>query len=121
MADDPTTPDCDESKLLLRKPDGTIQYRPINSVDPPGHQRPVRLQRHRRASTASSAATTTTRSGAALGNDIIEGDSGDDVALGGEGNDRITDLDGADILKGGPGNDSIDAGPGNDIVIGGDG
>ena len=25
--DDPTTTDCDESKLLLRKPDGTIQYR----------------------------------------------------------------------------------------------
>ena len=36
VADDPTTTDCDESLLLLRKPDGTIQYRAINTVDPPG-------------------------------------------------------------------------------------
>src|SRR5262249_17750577 len=35
VADDPTT-DCDETALLLRKPDGTIQYKSINSVDPPG-------------------------------------------------------------------------------------
>ena len=51
----------------------------------------------------------------------IEGNGGDDVALGGEGNDIITDLSGADVLKGGPGNDALDAGPGNDIVLGGDG
>ena len=36
VADDPTTTDCDESKLLLRKPDGTIQYRAVNTVDPSG-------------------------------------------------------------------------------------
>ena len=36
VADDPTTTDCDENQLLLRKPDGTIQYRAINSVDPSG-------------------------------------------------------------------------------------
>ena len=36
VADDPSTTDCDENKLLLRKPDGTIQYRAINSVDPSG-------------------------------------------------------------------------------------
>ena len=57
----------------------------------------------------------------APGNDVIEGNGGDDVALGGDGNDIITDLDGADVLKGGPGNDAIDAGPGNDIVLGADG
>ena len=27
---------CDENQLLLRKPDGTIQYRAINNVDPSG-------------------------------------------------------------------------------------
>ena len=73
------------------------------------------------ASTASPAATTTTPSGVAAGNDRIEGNGGDDVALGGDGNDIITDLDGADTLKGGPGNDAMDAGPGNDLVIGADG
>jgi len=36
VADDLTTTDCDESKLLMRQPDGTIQYRQVNSVDPPG-------------------------------------------------------------------------------------
>ena len=30
------TTDCDESLLLQRKPDGTIQYRAVNSVDPVG-------------------------------------------------------------------------------------
>ena len=47
VADDPTT-DCNENLLLLRKPDGTIQYQEKNTVDPSRHQRPVRLQRHRR-------------------------------------------------------------------------
>jgi hypothetical protein len=35
VADDPST-DCNETLLLLRKPDGTIQYKSINTVDPPG-------------------------------------------------------------------------------------
>ena len=55
------------------------------------------------------------------GNDILEGNGGDDVTLGGDGNDRITDLAGADVLKGGPGNDALDGGPGDDIPMGGDG
>ena len=68
--------------------------------------------------TGSSAATTTTPSGVATVNDVIEGNGGDDVALGGEGNDIITDLAGADVPKGGPGNDAIDAGIGDDIPMG---
>ena len=36
VADDPTTTDCNENRLLLRQPNGTIQYRAINSVDPSG-------------------------------------------------------------------------------------
>jgi hypothetical protein len=35
VADDPNT-ECDETALLLRKPDGTIQYRARNSVNPSG-------------------------------------------------------------------------------------
>src|SRR4051794_2072935 len=33
--DNPNT-QCDENQLLLRKPDGTIQYRAVNNIDPPG-------------------------------------------------------------------------------------
>src|ERR1700709_347029 len=36
VAEDPSNTDWAESKLLLRKPDGTIQYKAINSVDPAG-------------------------------------------------------------------------------------
>src|SRR3954452_4298583 len=36
VADDPSTPDCDESLLLMRMPDGTIEYRQRNTVDPSG-------------------------------------------------------------------------------------
>ncbi len=53
--------------------------------------------------------------------DRIEGNGGDDVALGGEGDDILTDLSGADVLKGGPGDDAIDMGMGDDISMGGDG
>ena len=45
--DDPNT-DCDENQLLLRKPDGTIQYRAVQRRRPVRHQRPVRVQRQRR-------------------------------------------------------------------------
>ncbi len=120
VADDPGTPDCDESKLLLRKPDGTIQYRLINSVDPPGINGQSVYNGTSAADRIFGGNDNDTFWGG-LGNDIIEGNNGDDVALGGEGNDRITDLNGADVLKGGPGNDSLDAGPGDDIVIAGDG
>ena len=98
--DDPKTTDCDENQLLLMKPDGTVQYRAINNIDPSGIN-------------GQSVYNGTD------GVDRING--GDDVALGGEGNDIITDLDGADVLKGGPGNDAMDAGPGDDIMMGGDG
>src|SRR6185436_3524860 len=33
--DDPNT-ECDENQLLLKKPDGTIQYRARNAIDPSG-------------------------------------------------------------------------------------
>ena len=52
---------------------------------------------------------------------MIEGNGGDDVALGGDGDDIITDLSGADVPKGGAGDDAIDAGIGDDIVMGGTG
>ena len=119
VADDPGT-DCDESALLLRQPDGTIQYRAINSEDPPGingqsvYNGTVGVDKIRGGN------DNDTFWGLA-GNDLIEGGSGADIALGGEGDDRITDLAGDDIPKGGPGNDAIDAGPGLDIIMAGPG
>ncbi len=120
VADDPTTTDCDESKLLLRKPDGTIQYRAINSVDPPGINGQSVYNGTSGVDRVNGGNDNDTFWGGP-GNDVIEGNGGDDIALGGDGNDIITDLAGADIPKGGPGNDAIDAGIGDDIVLGGDG
>lgn len=120
VADDPTTTDCDESKLLLRKPDGTIQYRQINSVNPSGINGQSVYNGTAGADRMFGGNDNDTFWGGP-GNDVIEGGFGDDVALGGDGNDIITDSGGADVLKGGPGNDAIDAGTGNDIILGGDG
>src|SRR5262249_35982021 len=36
VADDPATTDCNENLLLVEQPDGTIQDRTRNTVDPPG-------------------------------------------------------------------------------------
>ena len=65
VADDPSTTDCDENMLLLRKPDGTIQYRakqhastrPASTASPSTTAPP--------ALTGCPAATTTTPSGVA--------------------------------------------------------
>ncbi len=119
VADDPTTP-CLENKLLLRKPDGTIQYRAINTIDPSGiNGQSVYNGTVNNDRVAGGNDNDTFWGG--QGNDRIEGQGGDDVALGGPGNDILSDLDGADVSKGGAGNDSIDSGPGDDIAMGGDG
>ncbi|MEA2157380.1 MAG: hypothetical protein QOE11_3520, partial [Solirubrobacteraceae bacterium] len=120
VTDDPSTPGCDENALLQRKPDGTIQYRATNSVDPSGINGQSVYNGSAGADRVFGGLDNDTFWGGA-GNDVIEGGGGDDVALGGDGNDIITDLDGADVHKGGPGNDAIDTGPGNDISMGGDG
>ena len=120
VTDDPTTTDCDESKLLLRKPDGTIQYRAVNTVDPVG----INGQSVYQGSDANDrvfGGNDNDTFWGGKGNDVIEGNGGDDIALGGDGNDIITDLAGADVMKGGPGNDAIDSGIGDDINMGGDG
>jgi Ca2+-binding RTX toxin-like protein len=119
VADDPNS-QCDESKLLLRKPDGTIQYRAFNTLDPPGiNGQSVYNGTSGNDRVAGGNDNDTFWGG--LGNDRIEGQAGDDIALGGDGRDTLTDLGGADVLKGGPGNDSIDSGTGDDIMMGGDG
>ncbi|WP_344108777.1 peroxidase family protein [Kribbella alba] len=120
VADDPASADCDESLLLLRKPDGTIQYRQTNTVDPSGINGQSVYNGTAGVDRVFGGNDNDTIWGNA-GNDIIEGNGGDDVALGGDGNDIITDLGGADVPKGGPGNDAIDAGIGDDIPMGGDG
>jgi Ca2+-binding RTX toxin-like protein len=117
--DDPGT-DCDENQLLLLKPDGTVQYRLINKVDPSG----INGQSVYKGTAAINrifGGNDNDTFWGDDGNDIIEGNNGDDVALGGPGDDVLTDLNGADTQKGGPGNDAIDGGPGDDIPMGGDG
>ncbi|HEY4608646.1 MAG TPA: hypothetical protein VIH06_05560, partial [Ilumatobacteraceae bacterium] len=120
VADDPLTTDCDESLLLQRKPDGTIQYRAVNSVDPVGINGQSVYNGTPGADRVFGGNDNDTFWGGAA-NDVIEGSGGDDVALGGDGNDIVTDSSGADTEKGGPGNDSLDGGPGNDLILGGDG
>ena len=119
VADDPGT-ECDETALLIRRPDGQIRYRAINSVDPPG----INGQSVYNGTSAVDKIYGGNDNDTFLGNegaDIIDGGGGDDIAIGGAGNDIITDFAGADVPKGGPGNDAIDSGPGIDIVMGGDG
>jgi len=120
VADDPSTTDCNENLLLQRKPDGTIQYKLINTVDPPGINGQSVYNGTSSIDRIFGGNDNDTFWGGA-GNDVIEGNNGDDFALGGDGNDIITDLGGADFLKGGPGNDALDAGIGDDVIAGGDG
>jgi Ca2+-binding RTX toxin-like protein len=117
--DDPNT-ECDENQLILRKPDGTFQYRTRNAIDPSGINGQGVYNGTAGIDRILGGNDNDTFWGGP-GNDIIDGQGGDDVPLGGDGNDIITDLDGADVLKGGPGNDALDGGPGDDIILGGDG
>lgn len=57
--------------------------------------------------------------GLAGGNDVINGDAGDDVILTGSGNDRISGGDGNDRLIGGQGRDTVAGNDGNDRIVGG--
>ena len=120
VADDPTTTDCNENDLLLRKPDGTIQYKAVNTVDPVGINGQSVYNGTAGVDRIAGGNDNDTVWGNE-GNDVIEGGGGDDVTLGGDGNDRLTDSSGNDVPKGGPGNDYINAGIGNDIVMAGTG
>ncbi|WP_258064393.1 peroxidase family protein [Arthrobacter sp. ZGTC131] len=119
VANDPSS-DCDEAALLIRQPDGTIQYRAFNSVDPSGINGQSVFNGTPGVDRVRAGNDNDTIWGGD-GNDVIEGGSGADVPLGGEGNDIITDLIGDDVLKGGAGNDAMDGGPGLDILMGADG
>ncbi|MCU1637069.1 MAG: heme peroxidase, partial [Cryobacterium sp.] len=119
VADDPAS-ECNENALLLRKPDGTIQYKEKNSVDPSG----INGQSVFNGTDGVNRVTGGNDNDTFLGNegnDVIEGAGGDDIALGGDGEDRITDLAGDDIQKGGPGNDYLTGGIGLDVLMGADG
>ena len=119
VRDDPAS-ECKENLVLIRKSDGTIQYRARNTVDPSGINGQSVYNGTDGVDRIYGGNDSDTFWGG-LSNDKIEGGAGADVALGGEGNDIITDLAGDDVPKGGPGNDAIDAGPGLDIVMGGEG
>ena len=115
---DVPTSECDENRLLLRQPNGRIEYRAINSVDPAGINGQAVYDGTVGVDRIFGGNDNDTFWGRE-GNDIIDGRGGDDVVLGGEGNDIITDLGGFDVLKGGPGNDAIDGGVFDDIIMGG--
>jgi Ca2+-binding RTX toxin-like protein len=117
--DDPLS-ECDERSVLIHMPDGTIRYREINAVDPPG----INGQSVYNGTAGPDKIYGGNDNDTFLGNegnDTIEGNGGADIALGGEGDDVITDFAGDDVPKGGPGNDAIDAGPGLDIIMAGEG
>jgi Ca2+-binding RTX toxin-like protein len=119
VTDDPTS-ECNEQLVLIRMPDGTIQYRARNTVDPAGINGQSVYNGTAGVDRIYGGNDSDTFWGNE-GNDIIEGGDGADIALGGDGDDIITDLAGDDIPKGGPGNDAIDSGPGLDIVMSGPG
>ncbi len=119
VADDPASA-CDESALLLRKPDGTLAYRSSNTVDPPGINAQTVWNGAAGADRITGGNDDDTFWGNE-GNDRIEGSTGNDTALGGTGDDVITDAGGLDVLKGGPGADALDGGPGLDVLLGGPG
>jgi Ca2+-binding RTX toxin-like protein len=56
-----------------------------------------------------------------LGNDTVQGTSGDDNLSGGEGNDTVSGNAGHDYLEGGWGNDTLSGGGGNDVLDAGPG
>ena len=119
VVDDPST-SCNERKLLIRMADGTIRYRTVNTVDPPGINGQAVYNGTVDDDRMWGGVDNDTMWGGD-GNDRIQSGDGDDVSLGGNGNDILTDTNGADTLKGGPGNDAIDGGPGIDILMGGTG
>jgi Ca2+-binding RTX toxin-like protein len=119
VADDPTS-ECDESKLLIRFPDGAIKYRLSNQIDPAGLNGQSVFNGTDFADYIAGGNDNDTFWGG-LGNDNIQGNGGDDFILGGEGDDILTDSAGFDFLKGGPGNDAMDSGIDDDILVGGDG
>src|SRR4051794_1078069 len=119
VADDPTS-ECNENKLLQRRPDGTMAYRATNPVDPSGVNGQA-VYNGTSGSDRVSGGTDNDTFWGGPGRDAIEGNAGNDVALAGEGDDVLTDSDGIDILEGGPGADALDGGPGLDNLLGGDG
>jgi Ca2+-binding RTX toxin-like protein len=126
VLDDPNT-DCDENQLLLRKPDGTVQYRSRNKLDPSGingqavyngkDDKPPFTDPVDRIFGGNDNDTIWGNEG----NDILEGGGGDDVTQGGPGDDIETDLDGADVQEGGDGDDAMDGGTLDDLLLGGNG
>ena len=120
VADDPGS-ECNETTLLLRKPDGTIQYRARNAEDPPGINGQSVYQGSDGAVDRVLGGNDNDTIWGAGGKDVLDGQGGDDVVFGGTDDDIITDLDGFDVLEGGDDDDAIDAGPGDDLILGGDG
>jgi len=55
------------------------------------------------------------------GNDILNGNGGNDTIYGGSGNDVLSGGDGNDVLYGGPGDDQLFGGIGNNLMVGGPG
>jgi Ca2+-binding RTX toxin-like protein len=117
--DDPAS-SCNENKLLLQQPDGTIQYRQENPVDPKGINGQAVYYGTSGVDKVVGGTDDDTMWGNA-GNDRLEGSNGNDTIFGGTGDDIITDTSGLDILQGGPGDDAVAGGPDFDSLLGNDG
>ena len=105
IGNDPATP-YDETALLTRLPDGTIQYDGFEHANWAGGDGPDKIH--------SGGGIDTVRGGD--GDDTIEGGGDGDTLIGGNGDDIITDIFGPDVIKGGDGNDAIQSGPGLDLI-----
>src|SRR6185295_13445782 len=99
VSNDPST-ECDESKLLQRKPDGTIQYKQVNTVDPPG----INGQSVYNGADGPNGPDNLPGTADDGTNQSTDNPSGDDRVFGGNDNDTFW---------GGTGNDTIDGGSGD--------
>jgi Ca2+-binding RTX toxin-like protein len=116
VKDDPRSPLVDESKLVLREPDGTFRFAsgtPL--VDGTEHVLFFGTQNDEKIRSGAGDDTLKGNDG----NDRLSGGAGNDNSIGGKGDDIQVDSFGDDVTKGGAGNDVISSGQGFDLNMGG--
>ena len=117
IVDDPSTPEYDETTLLVRTPDKTIRFNGPEHVNWIGTEPSATPAVSGIDKVWSSEGDDTLRGEG--GDDRLEGAAGNDQFIGGLGNDILTDTFGDDVLKGGEGHDAMSSGQGFDLNQGG--
>src|SRR5262249_9482212 len=105
VTDDPTT-ECQENLVLQRMPDGTIQYKTRNTVDPPGINGQSVYEGTPGVDRVNGGNDNDTFWGAA-GDDFVEGNGGGGRGPRGGGGDHPTHPPGAGTPQGRPGKHTI--------------